>query len=471
MPRTLLLALLFAVALGGAAAPNPTAVNLDFESGSPGEVPTGVALADGEGSGTRPRSRPTTPKQGKQCVHLSSGPSTRAGAAGVRQRHAADRRHAVPRKTRPVPRRRSRRRRGPPPPASGCASTGPPNRWASSRTCRPVPSRRADGRTTRSPATSPVDAEVLNFGLILEQEGSTWLDDVTIQTVAPVVMRSGPARAVTPRGLENLVAFTRLFGIVRHFHASDEAAAADWDAVAVNGAAAVESAQNPSELASRLREIFVPLAPSIRIYRQMHRRGRPPRNRPGRGHRGVAAHRPGIEAAAPGRHLCERACPPRHRQRRPQAPGSAAAPPTRPRRRRLRIIPLAVYADASHTLPRPPREARSPFDRRVHRERSCHADRRGGDRSGTPSSTSSPTSTSSTSTGRRSCAPRCARRAPIATRLHFAGTLQRMIAALDDGHGSVLSPIAEGDARFLPILWRVMATHWSSPRSTRRSRD
>lgn len=74
-----------------------------------------------------------------------------------------------------------------------------------------------------------------------------------------------PARALTPRGLETLVAFTRLLGYIRYFHPSDEAASLDWDAFAVHGVRAVEGAENPAALARTLAALFGPVAPSVVI--------------------------------------------------------------------------------------------------------------------------------------------------------------------------------------------------------------
>jgi len=74
-----------------------------------------------------------------------------------------------------------------------------------------------------------------------------------------------PARALTPRGLENLVAFTRLLGYIRYFHPSDEAASVDWNAFAVHGVRAVEGAEDAAALARTLAELFGPVAPSVLI--------------------------------------------------------------------------------------------------------------------------------------------------------------------------------------------------------------
>lgn len=67
--------------------------------------------------------------------------------------------------------------------------------------------------------------------------------------------------------LHNLIAFSKLYGYVRHFHPSDEAATADWHQIAVEGAAAVEHAASTDELIQVLESIFIPIAPTVQIFR------------------------------------------------------------------------------------------------------------------------------------------------------------------------------------------------------------
>jgi C-terminal processing protease CtpA/Prc len=110
------------------------------------------------------------------------------------------------------------------------------------------------------------DAEVLNIGMLLIGKGKAWLDAVSVEDLGKPVVRADPPRALTARGLDNLVAFTRLLGYVRHFHPSDEAAATDWDRFAVAGMLAVESAKNTDELARKLSAIFHPVAPTVRVF-------------------------------------------------------------------------------------------------------------------------------------------------------------------------------------------------------------
>ena len=74
-----------------------------------------------------------------------------------------------------------------------------------------------------------------------------------------------PARLVTERGVENLRAFARLYGLVRWFHPSDAAANADWTNIALAGIPRVEAARSSSELAAAMLDIFSSLAPTLQV--------------------------------------------------------------------------------------------------------------------------------------------------------------------------------------------------------------
>ena len=63
------------------------------------------------------------------------------------------------------------------------------------------------------------------------------------------------ARPLEGRGLQNLIAFTRLLGYVRYFHPSDGAAAADWDSIAIDGVRTVEQARDAPDLAKALEQM------------------------------------------------------------------------------------------------------------------------------------------------------------------------------------------------------------------------
>jgi C-terminal processing protease CtpA/Prc len=114
------------------------------------------------------------------------------------------------------------------------------------------------------------DAQAISIGLLLmggAPRASACLDGVRLEVLAGAGEgNQGPA-PLSDRGLENLVAFTRLYGFVRYFHPSDEAASSrtDWDALAIEGVKAVEGAADAEALASSLERLFKPLAPTLRV--------------------------------------------------------------------------------------------------------------------------------------------------------------------------------------------------------------
>lgn len=93
---------------------------------------------------------------------------------------------------------------------------------------------------------------------------------VLLHVLSAVPLRAAPgdepARRLTPRGQENLVAFTKLLGYVRFFHPSDQAAVADWERLALAGVQEAERAVNAVDLARTLEDFFRPLAPTLRVF-------------------------------------------------------------------------------------------------------------------------------------------------------------------------------------------------------------
>jgi len=132
-----------------------------------------------------------------------------------------------------------------------------------------------DGRPVLAAAWTPVeiigdvaqDAEALALGVMLPHGGmQAWIGPVTLEILGdtPVLKAEGP-KALTPRGMENLKALAVALNRVRYFHPSDEAAKADWNRLAAEGAKAVEGAVSPKDLALRLQCFFAPLAPGVQF--------------------------------------------------------------------------------------------------------------------------------------------------------------------------------------------------------------
>ena len=67
------------------------------------------------------------------------------------------------------------------------------------------------------------------------------------------------------RSIQNIEAFTRLYGYVRYFYPGDEAAALNWEKFAIYAAKKVEGAQNDEALKKILEKLFLPIAPTLKI--------------------------------------------------------------------------------------------------------------------------------------------------------------------------------------------------------------
>jgi len=66
--------------------------------------------------------------------------------------------------------------------------------------------------------------------------------------------------------VQNLRAFSKMYGYVRFFHPSDEASTIDWDRFAVYGATQVKDAASKQELQTSLEQLFGPLAPTVQVF-------------------------------------------------------------------------------------------------------------------------------------------------------------------------------------------------------------
>jgi hypothetical protein len=83
--------------------------------------------------------------------------------------------------------------------------------------------------------------------------------------VIGTVCGRGPGAGTAP-AVQNLSTLAKLYGYIRYFHPSDEAAQVDWDALAVHAAAKVKGAPDAAALKAALEEVFRPVAPSMRLY-------------------------------------------------------------------------------------------------------------------------------------------------------------------------------------------------------------
>ncbi|WP_409274565.1 hypothetical protein V1499_05900 [Neobacillus sp. SCS-31] len=68
------------------------------------------------------------------------------------------------------------------------------------------------------------------------------------------------------RRVSNIEIFGKLYGYVRYFHPSDEAAELDWNRFGTYGVEKVKDAANEKELKAVLDELFFPIAPTLSLY-------------------------------------------------------------------------------------------------------------------------------------------------------------------------------------------------------------
>ena len=112
------------------------------------------------------------------------------------------------------------------------------------------------------------DAEQLALGVMSFNGGTVFIDDMQLSFLGEVVYQSeSPPKELNEREVQNLAAATRLLAYLRFFHPSDEAmAVADWDLVAVAMLERAESADDAAELAHRLQTFVAPLAPGLQVW-------------------------------------------------------------------------------------------------------------------------------------------------------------------------------------------------------------
>jgi C-terminal processing protease CtpA/Prc len=331
-------------------------VNLDFEQGAVGQVPDGWASPTKINYAAELTEE--QPKSGKRAALLRSVPSaTAAGSEFGNLMQAVD---AAPFRGRRVRFRAAVRMEAAEPGARaqlwlrvdrGANKVG----FFDNMGDRPVTS--GEWQYYEIVGDVDEDALVVNVGMILLGKGKAWLDDASFEDLGRPVVRAEPARPLTARGLENLVAFTRLLGYVRHFHPSDEAAAANWDTFAIEGVSVAEGAKDAADLARKLEDIFRPVAPTVRVFPTGERPSLPHELTPSQDdlslkvvswrHRGF-----GQKAARGSIYASERV--------RKEAPGGKvpqdSPDPQKPFLASLGggvscLVPLALFADAQGTLP------------------------------------------------------------------------------------------------------------------------
>ena len=70
--------------------------------------------------------------------------------------------------------------------------------------------------------------------------------------------------------VQNLRAFAKMYGYMRFFHPSDEAASIDWDRFAVLGVIRIREMESSEDLLPTMERLFLPMAPTVQIHPTAH---------------------------------------------------------------------------------------------------------------------------------------------------------------------------------------------------------
>ncbi len=110
------------------------------------------------------------------------------------------------------------------------------------------------------------DASQLLFGLLLSGRGAMEADDLRLEVLGPAGEGDGAPAPLSEAGVDNLAAWARLGGVVELFHPSPGARAADWARLLAGTAASIEGARDATELAAHLQAAITSVAPSVAVW-------------------------------------------------------------------------------------------------------------------------------------------------------------------------------------------------------------
>lgn len=107
-----------------------------------------------------------------------------------------------------------------------------------------------------------MDAEILNFGIILFEKGMAWLDDCKIEIVNTVNIKTEPAKVLNLEELEKIKVFAKAYGYLVFFHPSEGIEKANPENLLYNGLKNTADAKDEKELIEGLKKTFNPIAPA-----------------------------------------------------------------------------------------------------------------------------------------------------------------------------------------------------------------
>lgn len=117
------------------------------------------------------------------------------------------------------------------------------------------------------------DATGIVYGLLVFGPGPVWLDSLTITDAGKAEVREPDIAPLSERGRDNIVALTRLVGVLRSFSPTTESRGVNWDTYTIDAVNAVEPCKDADELVATLRAWTFPIAPGVQFWRGQRDQG------------------------------------------------------------------------------------------------------------------------------------------------------------------------------------------------------
>ncbi len=111
------------------------------------------------------------------------------------------------------------------------------------------------------------DASGIVYGLLVFGPGPVWLDSLTITDAGKAEVRAPDVAPLSERGRDNIIALTRLVGVLRSFSPTTESRGVDWDTYTIDTVNAVEPCNDADELVTTLNAWTLPIAPGVQFWR------------------------------------------------------------------------------------------------------------------------------------------------------------------------------------------------------------
>lgn len=124
------------------------------------------------------------------------------------------------------------------------------------------------------------DASGIVFGFLVFGPGPVWIDSLTLTDSGKVEAAVPDVAPLTERGRNNIVALTRLVGVLRGFSPTTESQGVNWDTFTIDAVYAVEACKDDDELVATLQAWTLPIAPGVQFWRGQREGGPPEPARP-----------------------------------------------------------------------------------------------------------------------------------------------------------------------------------------------